>query len=223
MASINRVYAARLARMQVLGPMGEALGRVRDVVVSISIVRQQPRVLGLVIEMSSRRRVFVPILRVSSMEPNAVTLNTNSVSMSRFDQRPGEVLVLGQIVDTKVRVNDPELPELADTDVVVTDLGLEQTRTRDWMVTRVAVRVPRRLGRRTATHIVGWRRVQGLTPSALAMPGQAVAQLLQQFEKWRPIDVADAVRELPPKRRYEVAAAPDNDRLADILQELSEQ
>jgi Mg/Co/Ni transporter MgtE len=91
------------------------------------------------------------------------------------------------------------------------------------MVTRVAVRVPRRLGRRTTTHIVGWRSVQGLTPSALAMPGQAVAQLLHQFEKWRPIEVADAVRELPPKRRYEVARALDNDRLADILQELSEE
>ena len=174
MPSINRVYAARLARMQVLGSMGEALGRVRDVVVSISIVRQQPRVLGLVVEMASRRRIFVPILQVSSIDPDAVTLNTNSVSMSRFDQRPGEVLVLGQIVDTKVRVNDPELPELADNDVVVTDLGLEQTRTRDWMVTR------------------------------------------------RPIEVADAMRELPAKRRHEVASALDNDRLADILQELSE-
>ncbi|MGA7135685.1 MAG: PRC-barrel domain-containing protein, partial [Mycobacterium sp.] len=218
MASINRVYAARLARMQVLGSMGESLGRVRDVVVSISIVRQQPRVLGLVVEMTSRRRIFVPILQVSSIEPDAVTLNTDSVSLGRFEQRPGEVLVLGQIVDTKVRVKDPELPQLADADVIVTDLGLEQTRTRDWMVTRVAVRVPRRLGRRTTTHIVGWRSVQGLTPSALAMPGQAVAQLLHQFVKWRPIDVADAVRELPPKRRYEVASALDNDRLADILQ-----
>jgi Mg/Co/Ni transporter MgtE len=164
----------------------------------------------------------VPILRVASIEPDAVTLNTNSVSMLRFEQRPGEVLVLGQIVDTKVTVKDPELPQLADSEVVVTDLGLEQTRMRDWMVTRVAVRVPRRIGRRGTTHIVNWRSVQGLTPSALAMPGQAVAQLLHQFEKWRPIEVADAVRELPAKRRYEVASALDNDRLADVLQELSE-
>src|ERR1700743_3499957 len=222
MASITRLYAARLARMLVLGPMGESLGRVRDVVVSISIVRQQPRVLGLVIEMTSRRRIFVPILRVASIERVAVTHNTNSVSMSRFEQRPGEVLVLGQIVDTKVRVHDPELPELADTDVVVTDLRLEQPRPRDWMVTRVSVRVPRRIGRRSTTHVVGWRSVQGLTPSALAMPGPAVAQLLHQFEKWRPIQVADAIRELPTKRRYEVASALDNDRLADILQELPE-
>ncbi|ORV06353.1 magnesium transporter MgtE N-terminal domain-containing protein [Mycobacterium celatum] len=223
MTSINRVYVARLARMLVLGPMGESLGRVRDVVVSISIVRQQPRVLGLVVELPSRRRIFVPIGRVAAIEPNAVTLNTTSVSLHRFEQRPGEVLVLGQVLDTKVRVNDPELPQLADTDVVITDLGIEQTRTRDWMVTRVAVRNSRRLGRRAGVYVVDWHNVIGLTPSALAMPGQGVAQLLHQFEEWRPIEVADALRELPPKRRYEVVKALDDDRLADILQELPEE
>jgi Mg/Co/Ni transporter MgtE len=71
MTSIDRVYAARLARMLVLGPLGESLGRVRDVVVSISIVRRQPRVLGLVVDLPSRRRIFVPIGRVSAIEPNA--------------------------------------------------------------------------------------------------------------------------------------------------------
>jgi Mg/Co/Ni transporter MgtE len=222
MTSVNRVYVARLARMLVLGPMGESLGRVRDVVISISIVRQQPRVLGLVVELVTRRRIFVPMLRVAAIEPNAVTLTTANVSLRRFEQRPGEALVLGQVLDTRVRVNDPELPQLADTDVVITDLGIEQTRTRDWMVTRVAVRIPRRLSRRGAAHIVDWHNVVGLTPSALAMPGQAVAQLLQQFEGLRPVEVADAIRELPPKRRYEVVNAIDDDRLADILQELPE-
>ena len=47
---------------------------------------------------------------------------------------------MGQVLDTPVTVNDPELPELAGVEVVVTDLGIEQTRTRDWVVTRVAVR-----------------------------------------------------------------------------------
>ncbi len=222
MASVNRMYAARLAGMVVLGPDGESLGRVRDVVVSISIVRQQPRVLGLVVELLTRRRIFVPILRVTAIEPNAVTLNTGNVSLRRFAQRPGEVLVLGQVLETHVRVNDPELPQLAAADVVVVDLGIEQIRTRDWMVTRVAVRSQRRLGRRSAVHVVDWQHVQGLTPSALAMPGQGVAQLLHQFEDQRPIEVADAIRDLPAKRRTEVITALDDERLADILQELPE-
>jgi Mg/Co/Ni transporter MgtE len=220
MASIDRVYAARLARMLVLSPFGESVGRVRDVVITMGIVRQQPRVLGLVVELPTRRRIFVPILRVAAIEPDAVALNTTNVSLHRFSQRPGEVLVLGQVLDTKVRVNDPELPQLAETDVAITDLGLEQTRSRDWMVTRVAVRIPRRLGRRAPVHIVDWHRVVGLTPSALAMPDQGAAQLLQQFEGWRPIEVADAIRDLPVKRRFEVIKALDDERLADIVQEL---
>jgi Mg/Co/Ni transporter MgtE len=222
MASVNRVYAARLAGMVVLGPDGESLGRVRDVVVSISIVRQQPRVLGLVVELLTRRRIFVPILRVTAIEPDAVTLTTGNVSLRRFVQRPGEVLVLGQVLDTRVRVDDPEQEQLAGVDVVVVDLGIEQSRTRDWVVTRVAVRGHRRLGRRGAVVVVDWQNVQGLTPSGLAMPDQGVAQLLHQFEGQRPIEVADALRDLPTKRRTEVINALDDERLADILQELSE-
>ncbi|OBF09311.1 magnesium transporter [Mycobacterium sp. ACS4054] len=222
MASVNRVYIARLSRMLVLGPLGESFGRVRDVVVSISIVRQQPRVLGLVVDLATRRSIFIPMLRVAAIEPEAVTLNTGSVSLRHFEQRPGEVLAIGQVLDTQVKVNDPALPELAGLDVVVTDLGIEQTRTRDWMVSRVAVRSQRRLGRRGPVHVVDWYHVQGLSPSALALPGQGVAQLLDQFEGWKAVDVADAIRGLPPKRRYEVLKALDDDRLADVLQELPE-
>ncbi len=222
MASVNRVYAARLAGMVVLGPDGESLGRVRDLVISISIVRQQPRVLGLVVELPTRKRIFVPILRVTAIEPNAVTLTTANVSLRRFVQRPGEVLVLGQVLDTEVRVDDPEQAQLAGVGVGVVDLGIEQTRTRDWVVTRVAVRSHRRLGRRGAVVVVEWQNVIGLTPSGLAMPDQGVAQLLHQFEGQRPIAVADALRDLPSKRRTEVIKALDDERLADILQELSE-
>ena len=220
MAPVNRVYAARLAGMVVLGPDGESLGRVRDVVISIGVVREQPRVLGLVVEMTSRRSIFVPMLRLTAIEPNAVTLNTANLSLRRFDQHPGEVLVLGQVLDTRVRVNDPEQAQLDGIDVVVIDLGIEQSRTRDWLVTRVAVRSLRRLGRRSTVTVVQWQNVQGLTPSGLEMPGQGVAQLLHQFEGRRPVEVADALRDLPAKRRTEVINAFDDERLADVLQEL---
>jgi Mg/Co/Ni transporter MgtE len=222
MDSVNQVYLARLHRMLVLGPMGESFGRIRDVVISISIVRQQPRVLGLVVDLATRRKIFIPILRVAAISPEAVTLATGNVSLRQFEQRPGEVLALGQVLDTPVQVNDPNLPELAGADVVITDLGIEQARTRDWMITRVAVRGHRRLGRRGPVHVIDWHNVQGLTPSALAMPGQGVAQLLEQFDGRRAVDVADAIRGLPPKRRAEVFKALDDDRLADILQELPE-
>src|SRR5690606_22002207 len=188
---------------------------------TIRIGRQPPRALGLVVELPTRKRIFVPMLRVTAIEPGAVTLVTGNVSLRRFTQRPSEVLALGQVLDSRVRVDDPELPDLMGVDAVVVDLGLELMRTRDWVVARVAVRRHRgRLARRSPIHIVEWPHVHGLTQQALSMPGQGVAQLLLQFEDMRPPDVANALRDLPIKRRTEVAAALDDERLADIVQEL---
>lgn len=218
----TRVYVARLAGLAVLGPDGESIGRVRDVVVAVRYDRQQPRVHGLVVELPTRRRIFVPMLRVTAIEPGVVTLNTGTVSLRRFTQRPGELLAIAQIVDSSVRVHDPDLPDLDGVDVFVVDLGIELTRTRDWRVTRVAVRGHRRLGRRRTVHVVDWVRVTGLTPYEIGRPGQDVTQLLEQFEGLRAADVAQMLRELPEKRRVEVAEALDDERLADVVQELSD-
>lgn len=221
MAAANKVFAARLSGLVVLGPDGESIGRVRDVVITVRIGRQQPRVLGLVIEMFSRKRIFVPMLRVTAIEPASVTLTTGNVSLRRFTQRPGEVLALAQVLDSRVRVDDPDLEELRGVESLVVDLGIELTRTRDWVVSRVAVRGHRgRLGRRSAIHVVEWHHVQGLTHSDLSLPGQGVSALLLQYEGMRAADVANAMRELPDKRRHELAVALDDERLADVVQEL---
>ncbi|MFI5777888.1 magnesium transporter MgtE N-terminal domain-containing protein [Nocardia sp. NPDC051570] len=218
----TRVFAARLAGLVVLGPDGESIGRVRDVVMSVRYDRQQPRVLGLLVELPTRKRIFVPMLRVTTVEPGSVTLNTGNVSLRRFNQRPGEMLGLAQVLDSKVEVDDPELPDLQGVDLFVVDLGIEQTRSRDWMVSRVAVRGHRRLGRRRAVHVVEWTYVRGLTQRELNLPGQDVTQLLGQFEGLRPADVAHLLHELPAKRRIELARALDDERLADVVQELPE-
>ncbi|GAC70768.1 magnesium transporter MgtE N-terminal domain-containing protein [Gordonia soli] len=221
MSSVSKVFVARLVGLAVLGPDGESIGRVRDVVISVRITTQQPRALGLAVELTTRRRIFVPMLRVTSVESHAVTLNTGTVSLRRLHIRPGEALAVGQVLDSRVRVDDPDLADLADQDVTVVDLGIERTRTRDWVVSRVAVRSGRKgLRRRGETHVVEWARVHGLTQTALNLPGQGVAQALSQFEGMRAADVAHALRELPTKRRDEIAAALDDERLADVLQEL---
>src|SRR6188508_3456407 len=115
----TKVFAARLAGLVVLGPDGESIGRVRDVVIAMRLNRMQPRVLGLVVELPTRKRIFVPMLRVTAIEPGSVTLTTGNVSLRRFAQRPGEILALAQVLDSRVRVDDPELTELAGADLVV--------------------------------------------------------------------------------------------------------
>ena len=209
----DRVFVARLVGLPVYGPDGERIGRVRDLVAGLRVDANPPRVLGMVVEMVTRRRIFVPMLRVTSIDPGAVTLATGSVNLRRFDQHPNEVLVVGQLIDAPVR--------LADTgaDAVVVDAAVEHTRARDWVVGRLAVRERRgRLGRRGQAQIVAWNAVTGLTLT----DRQGTAGLLAVLETLRPADVAATLSELPEKRRHEVVDALDDERLADVFEELSE-
>jgi CBS domain-containing protein len=209
----DRVFVARLVGLPVYGPDGERIGRMRDLVAGLRVDANPPRVLGMVVEMVTRRRIFVPMLRVTTIDPGAVTLATGSVSLRRFLQRPNEVLVVGQLIDAPVRLVDTGL------DAVVVDAAVEHTRARDWVVSRLAVRERRgRLGRRGQAQIVAWSAVTGLTLT----DRQGTAGLLAVLETLRPADVAATLSELPEKRRYEVVDALDDERLADVFEELSE-
>ena len=124
----TRVFVARLVGIAVYGPDGERIGKVRDVVATLRVDANPPRVLGLVVEVATRRRIFVPMLRVTGVDPGAITLATGSVSLRRFTQRRNEILVVGQLLDAPVRIAD------TGEEVLVVDAAIEPTRTRDWVV-----------------------------------------------------------------------------------------
>src|SRR6188474_914991 len=85
----TRVFIARLAGLFVYDPNGDQVGKVRDVVVAMRSDNKPPRVLGLVVEVLGRRRIFVPMTRVTSVDSGQV-ITTGLVNMRRFEQRPGE-------------------------------------------------------------------------------------------------------------------------------------
>ncbi|BBF99946.1 MULTISPECIES: magnesium transporter MgtE N-terminal domain-containing protein [Pseudonocardia] len=208
-----RVFVARLTGLAVFGPDGERIGKVRDVVVSLRVDSHPPRVLGLVVDLSARRSIFVPMLRVSDIAGSAVTLASGSVNLRAFDQRANETLVLGELLNSPVVVRD------SGDDGVVVDVAIEPTRTRDWAITRVAVRFRRtRLARRARVDVHGWENVSGLDVAA----AQGADRLLAVFDSMRPADVAAALSRLPDERQHQVVDALDDERLADVFEELSE-
>lgn len=204
--------------MPVAGPTGEPIGKVRDVVVTVRLDRRPPRALGFVVELPNRRWIFVPIGRVVSIDGHGVTLSTGSVNMRRFEQRPTEALLLGQVIGARVRIATTATP------AVVVDARLDQNRARDWVVTQVAVREhTRTFARRAPVQVFGWSDLRGLTgPEILGTLPQDMHALLASFDGLKPADVANVLHELPPASRKAVAAALSLDRLADIVEELSE-
>jgi Mg/Co/Ni transporter MgtE len=215
MAATTKVFVAQLVGLPVFGPDGESIGKVRDLVVTLRVDRAPPRVLGMVVELATRRRIFVPMLRVNSIEPNAITLATGMVNLRRFHQRPNEVLVVGQLLDARVTL------EQTGGAAIVVDTAIERTRTRDWVLSRVAVRERTgRLGRRGPVQVLAWETIRAPGLTELTELPQGAQQLLAMFETMRATDVAAALHDLPQKRRNEVADALDDERLADVIQEL---
>ena len=209
----NRVFLARLAGTAVFDPNGDPVGKVRDAVATLRANNQPPRILGLIVEVPLRRRVFVPITRVTSIESGTVVI-TGLVNMRRFESRAGEVLVLGDMLDRSVTLVENEEP------VLVEDLGMEQNRTGDWLITRVHImKRGRGIRRKGATSTVTWEEIQGF---AVAENEQGTSNLLSTLSNLRAADLAAVIQDLAPKRRVEVARALDDERLADVLEEMDE-
>jgi CBS domain-containing protein/sporulation protein YlmC with PRC-barrel domain len=210
---VTRAYVSRLAGLTVFDPNGDRVGKVRDVVAALRVDNAAPRVLGVVVEVVARRRIFVPMGRVTAIESGAVMLASGTLNLKRFVQRAGETLVLGELLDRTVRIKESGRP------AHVVDAGMEQTRTGDWVLAKLAVQEPGRLGRRGQLHQLDWDELEGL---ALPQSGQGTETLLATYRELNAADLAHALQELPDKRRHEVAEALDDDRLADVLGELPE-
>src|SRR4051794_26089562 len=215
----TRVYLARLAGLGVFDPNGDRIGRVRDAVVRLRTTNRPPQVVGLVAEMALRRRIFLPIGRVTSMDSEAVVLSTGMLNLRRFEKRPNELLVVEELLDRRVLVM-PESGDGPGTQANVVDIGMEQNRSNAWLVTRVAVREHTgRLTRRGHVYQAEYERIRNLFGPTDA---QGTSNLLALLEQMRPADMANALQDLSDERRNEVAAALSDRTLADVLEELPE-
>ncbi|MFE5918392.1 magnesium transporter MgtE N-terminal domain-containing protein [Streptomyces sp. NPDC056468] len=216
-AGAPRIFVSHLADVAAFDPNGDQVGRVRDLVVMLRVGRRPPRLLGLVVELSTRRRIFLPMTRVTSIESGQV-ITTGVLNVRRFEQRPTERLVFGELLDRRVTLVE------TGEEVTVLDLSVGQLPARrDWEIDKVFVRKGGRSGAfrraRGESLTVEWSAVTGFT---LEEKGQGAESLLATFEQLRPADLANVLHHLSPKRRAEVAAALDDDRLADVLEELPE-
>lgn len=218
--SSKRVFVARLISAPVFDPLGDQVGRVRDVVVVYRTTMSQfPRVIGLVVEVPGRRRVFVPMGRVTSIDAGQV-ITTGLVNMRRFEQRRSETLVVNDLLDRRLRLREDDSP------VQIEDVGIEQQVNRDWEVTRLFVRrVQERTAfsafrRRGETMQISWSDADHPADSA---QDQEATQLIAAYQDTKPADLADVLFEMTPERRLQVARALDDERLADVIEELPDE
>jgi len=186
------MYAFRVMRLPLLDAGGAAIGKIDDIVVAPGRATDAPRVLGFVVS-SQRRRIFVSTSRIASVDNEGVRLKSWDVDLNPFHPRPGERLIGKDVLDK--RIGDEVVSDVA--------LGLSTGKTAGWHVSKV------RLAKR------------GLLNPRFA-PQTPIDAEAARLRDMHPSDVAAVVRALPLEQRRLLAAAMDDERLADVLEELPE-
>lgn len=212
--STTRIFVARLAGCAVFDRQGDRLGRVRDVVV---VYRRAapPRVVGMVVEIPGRRRVFLSIGRIVSIGSGQV-ITTGLISVRRFEQRASETRILAEMLGRRVALTD------GSGDATIEDVAIEEVGPGEWEVAQVFVRRPKTSPSpfaKGATMFVKWADVRERDRSG---QGQSAAQLIQSYADLQAADLASTLLDLPEQRMLEVVAELPDERLADVLEEMPE-
>jgi CBS domain-containing protein/sporulation protein YlmC with PRC-barrel domain len=200
----QQVFTSRLSGRPLLDSDGASIGRVRDVVIWPVAGDAAPRALGLVVALR-RRTIFVPFNRIKEVSIDGAHLLGGTVDLAPFTQRAGELLASS--------LYGHRTPNGTVADVAITQR--EQARN-GWEVTAVALSRGRSLLDR-GPNVVPWQDCRQLFE-----PGP-LAEQLTSLREMSPADLASAIRALPQARRSQLAAALDDDELADLLEELPEQ
>lgn len=202
------IYAFRVMRLPLLDAGGAEIGKIADIVLVPGRPGHAPRVVGFVAS-SQRRRIFVNAARVAGLDSDGVRLRSWDLDLHPFKRRPGETLVAAELIDRTVRGE------------TVSDIGLVEVddgRVQRWDVAMIRLARRNALRRRSNFRLVEWRDV----PELWAAPNEAAAEAAR-LRDMHPSDVAGVVRVLPLSQRRQLAAAMDDDRLADLLEELPEE
>src|SRR6185312_7796161 len=196
-----QVFTSRLRGRPLLDSDGLTIGRIRDVVLLPAAGTEPPRALGLVVTLQ-RRRIFVNLGAITEISVDGAHLRGGTVDLDRFTRRTGEILA-------------SELYGKQTQDGTVVDVAIiprEQRRV-GWEVSTLAVVHGRGLRHRRTT-IVPWDKYPELFRAG------PMADQLVGLRELQPADLAQAVEGMSPSRRNQLAAALDDEELADLLDSL---
>jgi len=200
------IYAYRIMRLPLLDAGGAPIGKIDDIIVVPGRGSEAPRVLGFVAS-SQRRRIFITAARVASLDNTGVRLKSYDIDLNPFRLREGERLLAADVFDKK------------HGDETVVDVALQHHggHNPSWSVTKVRLAKRGALLARPTFRLVEWTDL-----AALFAPATPVAAEAARLRNMHPSDVATFIASLPIEQRRTIAAAMDDERLADVLEELPE-
>ena len=218
-----QLYLSQVIGRPVRDRQGEPIGKVADLIVAIG--DRYPPVTGLVVS-TGRRRIFVPWSDVAAFDQTGAQLATERIDVSKFRQRPNELLLFAdlqdkQIVDIDgrrvVRVNDLRLDEIEGSlRLVAVDVGAAG------LLRRLGIEGPYRtiaknLRLPVPERYIDWEDVDPVETSIASIRLRVPHQGLRELH---PADLATIIDQLTPRDRAGVLASLDDEAVADAIEEM---
>lgn len=201
---------------------GQEVGRLVDLVARVHGGDRYPAVSGLVVRVGGRR-TFLDASSISRVDHRSVTLRTANVDLREFHRRPGEVLLVRDVLDHQlvdvdgvqvIRAADLYLAQFGDhVRLVGVDVSLQT------LLRRLG---PKRFRTRpTPERVIDWAAVEpfgdALTEAPAAVRLRAPHSALRRL---RPGELADLLEDLGRPGRRELLATLDPATAADALEEM---
>ncbi|MFM8235284.1 MAG: magnesium transporter MgtE N-terminal domain-containing protein, partial [Actinomycetota bacterium] len=208
---IKLIFLAKLAGTPVFDPNGDRVGKIRDAVAANPGSSANPRILGFIVEIPQRRRIFIPATRVTSIEDGGLFV-TGAINIRRYQPRHGEVALLEELLDREVALHGS-----ADFGIVE-DLGIELTESKDWRLTLAHIKRRERGLRRSTSATLAWSEIE--YESRLSAPQATVDK--EDVGLMSAQEVVETLRDLEIEERAELVKGLDDDKLADVLEEMDD-
>ena len=210
-AELTRIFLAKLAGTPVFDPNADRVGKIRDAVASIRQDNLAPRILGFIVEVPQRRKIFIPITRVTSIDDSGVFI-TGSLNIRRYQQRHGEILLLESLLDHPTRIQE------TGESVVIEDIGMERGDNKDWFALYIHVLKKAGTFRRGVSTTLYWSEIE--IDSAKHSINLAVVE--EDINLLPAQEVAAALHDLDMEQQTEIARTMNDEKLADVLEEMDD-
>jgi CBS domain-containing protein len=217
------LHLSTVLRSPLLDRAGERLGRVEDLIVRLADGGYPP-VTGLKARIGGRD-LFVPADRIATLEPGAVRLSGETLSLGRFERRVGEVLLGQDVLGRKlvnVEADPPSLVTAHEIELACIDgwwrvVGVDHS-------TRAQLRrlLPRRFKRLVEDRpFLDWT---DLEPFVGHVPTARLRFSYRKLANLHPAEIADLVEAASHEEGEELIEAVGYDREleADVFEELDE-
>ena len=217
------MHLSSVLRSALLDRAGERLGRVEDLIVRLADGGYPP-VTGLKARIGGRE-LFVPADRIATLEPGAVRLAGEKLSLGRFERRVGEVLLGADVLGRKlvaVEADPPRLVTAQEIEIACIEhwwrvVGVDHTAR-----ARLRRALPRRLRGIVADRpFLDWADME---PFVGHVPTARLRFSHRKLANLHPAEIADLVEAASHDEGEEIIEAVGHDREleADVFEELDE-